>query len=136
MKAGKFSDAREQLRRAIESFGATGSPKQWKLQERFAVLEFRSGNAEHARTLFDALLESRPKQFDFWCVYADMEAKWGDADHARNVYDRMAKLRLSPERMRTALKKWIDFETRNGNDPKRKAYIKQIALEYKAQQQT
>jgi rRNA biogenesis protein RRP5 len=99
------------------------------------VLEFRFGNVEHGRILLDGLLQSRPKQFDFWCLYADMEAKYGHADHARAAHDRMAKLKWSPERMSRVLIKWIEFEPKNGNDPKRTAYIKQIALEHKAQQQ-
>jgi rRNA biogenesis protein RRP5 len=136
MGENKAAEARVLLERVIKSLRAEASPKQWKLQERFAVLEFRSGNMEHGRTLFDGLLQSRPKQFDIWCVYADMETKYGDADRAREVYDRIAHLEWPPERMRTALKKWIQFETKNGNDPGRKAYIKQIALEYQGQRGT
>jgi rRNA biogenesis protein RRP5 len=133
MRAERAHEAREELKRAMDSVGAD-SRKFWKMQERFAVMEFRFNNVEHGRTLFDVVLQNKPKQFDYWCVYADMEAKYGDVDHARAVFDRIARLNLSPERMRSILKKWIEFETRNGDDPKRKAYIKQIALEYKSQQ--
>jgi rRNA biogenesis protein RRP5 len=133
MRAEKAAEAREELKRALDSMG-TESRKYWKLQEKFAILEFKSNNVEHGRTLFDFVLQNRPKQFDYWCVYADMEAKYGDAEHTRAVYDRIARLTLSPERMRSVLRKWIEFETKNGNDPKRKAYIKQIAVDYKAQQ--
>jgi rRNA biogenesis protein RRP5 len=136
MKQSRFDEALDEFRRATDSYRAQGSAKQWKLQERFAILEFRFGNCELGRTMFDALLQNRPKQFDFWCTYADMETKYGDADHARAVYDRIAKLKLSPERMRMILKKWLEFEKQHGDDPKRKAYIKQIALEYTAQRQT
>jgi Tfp pilus assembly protein PilF len=124
MRECKSAQARDGLRLALDSFQCNNSAKQWRLRERFAILEFKSGHTEHGRTLFDDLLQNKPKQFGFWCVYADMEAKYGEADHARQVYDRA-----------TTLKKWLDFETKNGNYPQRKSYIKQVAVEYRAQKQ-
>jgi rRNA biogenesis protein RRP5 len=136
MKEEKFDEAMQEFKRASESCQAQKASKQWKLQQRFAVLQFKFRNVELGRTMFDSLVQNRPNQFDFWCSYADAEAAHGDVDHARAVFDRIAKLKLSPARMRTILKKWLEFEKEHGDDPKRKAYIKQIALEYTAQRQS
>ena len=135
MNEGKFQFAREEQKRGFNSFEAMGLEDRWKLVERFGILEFRNGNVEHGRTVFENLLKAKQNQFDYWNIYADMETKYGDANHARAIYDRLAHTDLNANRMRATLKKWMNFETLHGDDPSRKAHIKQIAIEYRARNQ-
>lgn len=135
MNEGKSQLAREELKRGFQSFDDMKSDDRWKLKERFGICEFRNGNIEHGRTVFEDLIknnENKAHQFDYWNIYVDMETKYGDVDHARNIYDRLANTKLKPDRMRSTLKKWLNFESTHGDDPQRKAHIKKIAVEYSA----
>lgn len=44
---------------------------------KFAQLEFRYGNAEKGRTMFDKVLTSYPKRTDLWSVFIDLMVKHG-----------------------------------------------------------
>ena len=52
---------------------------------RFAQYEFKYGEPERGRTMFESLLSSYPKRVDLWSVYADMLLKKGDLDAVRCV---------------------------------------------------
>lgn len=41
---------------------------------KFAQLEYRHGDPERGRTIFEGIVDSHPKRWDLWSVYADMEA--------------------------------------------------------------
>lgn len=132
MNEGKSQLARDELKKGFQSFESMKSEDRWKLIERFGIFEFRNGNVEHGRSSFEHLIKERPNVFDFWNVYIDMETKYGDVDHARAIYDKLAHTDLKLHRMKAILKKWLTFETTHGDDPNRKAHIKQIAVEYRA----
>jgi len=134
MASGFPEEARTELKRSYDSFPAD-SKKLINLKSRFAVLEFQHGYLEHGRSLFESILQIKPKRFDIWNVYIDQEVKHGDEKHSRTLYDRIAHIDLSAEHMRMILKKWLDFETKNGDDPEKKKYIKKIASEYMAAKQ-
>lgn len=129
MNEGKSQEAREEFKRGLSSFEDSGSQDQWKFKERFGIIEFKNGNIEHGRSMFENLIMNKPL-FEFWNTYIDMETKYGDVDHARELYQRVAKTDLNDKRMKSILKKWLTFETLNGDDPTKKAEIKQIAKEY------
>jgi rRNA biogenesis protein RRP5 len=135
MKEKKFEEARKGFKRAHDSFKTQDAAKTWDLKKDFAVLEFRNGNMEHGRTMFDDLLREKPKRSDFWLVYAAMEGKYGDEDHARMVFDRAAKMRWNRDVARLILKKWVEFEQKHGSDRRRLDYIKQIAEEYREREE-
>ena len=50
-----------------------------------AQFEFKYGDIEHARTMFDSLLSSYPRRFDLWCVYLDMMIQTNDITTVRLV---------------------------------------------------
>lgn len=52
---------------------------------RFAQLEYRLGDAERGRTIFEGVVDSYPKRLDLWNVYIDLEAKSGDVQSVRCV---------------------------------------------------
>lgn len=50
---------------------------------RFAQLEFRFGDAEHAKALFESTLSSYPKRTDIWSIYMDIMIKHGSQKEVR-----------------------------------------------------
>lgn len=50
---------------------------------KFAQLEFRHGEVERGRTIFESLISDHPKRIDIWNIYLDMEITAGDQDVTR-----------------------------------------------------
>lgn len=50
---------------------------------RFAQLEFRFGDPEHAKALFESTLSSYPKRTDIWSIYIDIMIKHGSQKEVR-----------------------------------------------------
>jgi len=48
-----------------------------------AVLEFKHGDTERGKTLFEGILDRYPKRLDIWSVYIDQVAKAGDVQGCR-----------------------------------------------------
>ena len=71
-----------------------------------AQMEFRHGDVERGRTIFENLISSFPKRTDVWSIYIDMlvqlerfdEARWGKVWQeccSRNVHFFEAAFRLT-----------------------------------------
>jgi hypothetical protein len=54
-----------------------------KTISRFAQLEYKYGDAERGKTLFEGIVDSHPKRWDMWSVYMDMEATQGNIQSLR-----------------------------------------------------
>lgn len=52
---------------------------------KFAQMEFKYGEAERGRTLFEEILSNYPKRVDLWSIYLDMEIKTGETENIRFV---------------------------------------------------
>lgn len=52
---------------------------------KFAQYEFKHGDPERGKTMFESLLGSYPKRVDLWSVYIDCVRKQGDLDKVRCV---------------------------------------------------
>lgn len=50
---------------------------------KFAQLEFRYGDVEKGRTMFDKVLTSYPKRTDLWSVFIDLMVKHGSQKDVR-----------------------------------------------------
>lgn len=50
---------------------------------RFAQLEYKVGDAEQGKTIFESILSAYPKKTEIWTVYIDMVVKVGLIDEAR-----------------------------------------------------
>jgi len=53
--------------------------------EKMAILEFKHGEAERGKTLFEGLLERSGKKLDLWSVYIDQMARTGDIQGVRRA---------------------------------------------------
>jgi rRNA biogenesis protein RRP5 len=77
------------VKRALDTFsslsGALIESADVETISKFAQLEFRLGEAERGRTIFEGILDSYPKRLDLWNVYIDMEARVNNVQGVRYV---------------------------------------------------
>lgn len=50
---------------------------------KFAQLEFRFGDAEKGRVMFDKVLTTYPKRTDLWSVFIDLMVKYASQKEVR-----------------------------------------------------
>ena len=50
---------------------------------KFAQLEFKFGEPERGRTVFESVLSNYPKRVDLWSVYIDMALRVGEPQEVR-----------------------------------------------------
>ncbi len=81
-------------------------------------MEFRLGEPERGRTIFESVVSTYPKRLDIWSIYVDMESgsksRPGDPERVRKLYERMTSLQLSSKRARDLFKRWLEFEKKEG----------------------
>ena len=86
-KGDEFTKPKMILQRALQAL-----PKASHISviSKYGMLEFKHGNPESGRTMFEGIVSSYPKRMDIWSVYMDMEAKYGvdNAAQARNLFER------------------------------------------------
>lgn len=63
-----------------------------------AVLEFRHGEAERGKTLFEGLVDRYPKRLDLWNVYIDQMAKVQDIQGIRGLFSRALEQKLTAKK--------------------------------------
>jgi rRNA biogenesis protein RRP5 len=66
--------------------------------EKFAILEFKHGDVERGKTLFEGIINRQPKKLDVWSVYIDQVAKAGDIAGARGLIERVLMLKLTQKK--------------------------------------
>jgi len=99
---------------------------------KYGQQEYKYGNIESGRTMFEGVVTSYPKRTDIWGVYFDMEIKYGknaNKDYIRGLFERCTKLDLKGKKMMFFYKKWLDFELANGT-PATVESVKQRAEEF------
>lgn len=57
----------------FNAMGWNGMKTDLKTISRFAQLEYKYGDPERGRTLFEGIVDSHPKRWDLWSIYMDME---------------------------------------------------------------
>jgi rRNA biogenesis protein RRP5 len=125
LRRGDLEQARQLLPRSLQSLekrkrgyllvmtcSLTHISKDLKTISKFAQLEYKLGEPERGRTIFEGIVDSHSKRCDIWSVYMDMEAGQGDIQHLRyvltydllpysklmrnrNLFDRVLALRMS-----------------------------------------
>ncbi|KIY51212.1 nucleic acid-binding protein [Fistulina hepatica ATCC 64428] len=112
-RRGNDEHARQLLSRSLQSLDKR---KHLKTISRFAQLEYKMGDAERGRTVFEGIVNSHPKRFDLWSVYIDMEVGKQNVQHMRNLFDRVLAVKMNSHKARTFFKKWLNLEKRIGDD--------------------
>ncbi|EIM20729.1 hypothetical protein E3Q22_03362 [Wallemia mellicola] len=83
---------------------------------KFAQMEFRLGDAERGKTIFEGIVESHPKQLDQWFIYVDMLSRKEDLGGLRNVFERLLSHKLSTKKAKSVFKKWLTIEKELGDE--------------------
>ncbi|GAA5976182.1 hypothetical protein JCM11641_001071 [Rhodosporidiobolus odoratus] len=110
---GRPTEARELLPRSLKSLEKRDHVA---TISKFAQLEFKLGDAERGRTIFEGIVDSYPKRLDLWFVYVDMEIKQRNVAGVRALFDRVLAQRLSSKKGKSVFKKWLSFEKDFGDD--------------------
>ncbi|PWY97552.1 nucleic acid-binding protein [Testicularia cyperi] len=112
LRNGKPEASRQLLPRAMQAL-----PKRDHVSmiTSMAINEFKLGDPERGRTIFEGLVDSYPKRLDIWWQYIDQEQRILDNHpQVRNLYERTLTLKLTAKKGKSLLKKWLDFEKKHG----------------------
>ena len=120
-----FDEARTAFAKSIKSLPAR---KQNRTTVKFAQFEFRSGNPERGASVFETLVAGSAKT-DSWSVYFDEMIRAGDMAATRALFERALSLKLKAFKTKFIFKRWLDFETKFGNDESVQA-VKEKAVKY------
>ncbi|KAJ3090994.1 hypothetical protein HK102_001993 [Quaeritorhiza haematococci] len=126
LKHRKAEEARSMLSRSLLSLPKR---KHIKITFKFAQLEFKYGEPERGRTIFEGLVSNYPKRVDLWSIYLDMEIRNGDLSITRRLFDRAINLKFSSKKMKFFFKKYLDFEKNHGDEAGVER-VKKAALDY------
>ncbi|KAJ4002507.1 hypothetical protein F5050DRAFT_1802449 [Lentinula boryana] len=126
LQRGEIEESRKLLPRALQSLD---KQKHLKTISRFAQLEYKFGEPERGRTLFEGIVDSHPKRWDMWSIYMDMEARQSDIQSLRILFDRVLQLKMTSHKAKSFFKKWLELERRLG-DEEGADVVKQKAIEW------
>lgn len=99
------------------------------------MLEYKHARPESGRTMFEGIVTNYPKRMDIWSIYMDMEVKYGGKEsliQARHLFERclsLAEIQKKPKKMKLVFRKYMEFESANGNKQKLAA-LRQRVEEY------
>ncbi|TNN71202.1 Protein RRP5 [Liparis tanakae] len=94
-----------------------------------ASLEFRYGDSEKGRTMFDKVLTSYPKRTDLWSVFIDLMVKRGSQKEVRALFDRVIHLSVSVKKIKFFFKRSLEYEKKHGT-PESIQAVKEKAMEF------
>ncbi|KAJ2653673.1 rRNA biogenesis protein rrp5 [Coemansia sp. RSA 1250] len=139
LKNDKIVESRDLLARALRSLPKR---KHVKAITQFGQMEFKHGEPERGRTVFEGVLGTYPKRVDLWSVYLDMEITlvtrqgldevdssgqcW---EHTRKLFERVTSMKHSSKKMKFLFKRWLKFEKDHGSEATIE-HVKQRAREY------
>ncbi|KAM6347615.1 protein RRP5 homolog isoform 4-T4 [Alca torda] len=126
LKQGQAEATHRLLERALK---ALPTKEHVDVISRFAQLEFRFGDPEHAKALFESTLSTYPKRTDIWSIYMDIMIKHGSQKEVRDVFERVIHLSLAPKKMKFFFKRYLDYEKKFGT-AESVLGVKRAALEY------
>ncbi|NXN36663.1 RRP5 protein, partial [Rhinoptilus africanus] len=126
LKQGQTEATHRLLERALK---ALPTKEHVDVISRFAQLEFRFGDPEHAKALFESTLSTYPKRTDIWSIYMDIMIKHGSQKEVRDIFERVIHLSLAPKKMKFFFKRYLDYEKKFGTAESVLA-VKRAALEY------
>ncbi|XP_061578811.1 protein RRP5 homolog isoform X2 [Cololabis saira] len=126
LQQGQSDAASVLLQRALKSLPAKESVD---VIAKFAQLEFRYGDAERGRSMFDKVLTSYPKRTDLWSVFIDLMVKYGSQTDVRALFDRVIHLSVSVKKIKFFFKRYLEYEKKHGT-PQSIQTVKEKAMEF------
>ncbi|CAH1110436.1 unnamed protein product [Psylliodes chrysocephalus] len=125
----KFKEARNMKDSALKSID--NRKTQLEIIVKFAIMEFKFGDANHGAAIFETILSSYPRIVTIWTTYVDQLVKKDNIDQARQVLERSVCQRLPLKNMKTLFMKFRMFEEQHGT-PETVEAVKEKAKEYVA----
>ncbi|XP_044202134.1 protein RRP5 homolog isoform X2 [Thunnus albacares] len=126
LQQGESDSASALLQRALKSLPSKESVD---VIAKFAQLEFRYGDAEKGRTMFDKVLTSYPKRTDLWSVFIDLMVKHRSQKDVRALFDRVIHLSVSVKKIKFFFKRYLEYEKKHGT-PQSIQTVKEKAMEF------
>ncbi|XP_029949686.1 protein RRP5 homolog isoform X2 [Salarias fasciatus] len=126
LQQGQSDAASALLQRALNSLPSKDSVD---VITKFAQLEFRYGDAEKGRNMFDKVLTSYPKRTDLWSVFIDLMVKHGSQKEVRALFDRVIHLSVSAKKIKFFFKRYLEYEKKHGT-PQSVQAVKEKAVEF------
>ncbi|KAK7202168.1 rRNA biogenesis protein-like protein [Novymonas esmeraldas] len=113
---------RDQLKRTLKDMGeALKGDDATRAIVHIAIHEYKHGNAENGRALFEGLLRKVPKRSDVWSTYIDQETgllhrkdPTASALQVRQVFQRTVAMNFSAKVMQQLLTRFLAFEKLHG----------------------
>ena len=113
-KDKNVKEARFTLQRALQN---VEKKHHIDLSAKFGQFEFKFGESERGKQIFENIISNFPRRTDQWNVYIDLVVKNKEFDFARELFERMIGLNLKPIKMKFMFKKYMEFEKGlNGDD--------------------
>lgn len=126
LRRRSLEEARKLLPRSLQSLEKR---KHLKTISKFAQLEYKFGDAERGKTIFEGIVDSHPKRWDLWSIYMDMEAGQGNIQSLRNIFNRVFAIKMTSHKAKSFFKKWLELERKIGDEEGASA-VKQKAVEW------
>jgi len=126
LQKGNVEESRQILQRCLKSLA---KHKHVKTISKFAQFEFKHGEPERGRTIYEGVMSNYPKRVDLWNVYLDMEIKAGDVAIIRRLFERVISMKFSSKKMKFFFKKYLEFEKSLGDEGE-VDHVKEAALAY------
>ncbi len=126
---GQLKEARFTLQRSVQNLE---KKHHVSVTTKFALMEFRAGEVERGKSVFETLVTNYPGRTDLWSVYVDALVSAGEVEAARAVLERATERgseSLQPKKMKFLFKKLLAFEERHG-DQQSVDRVRKRALEY------
>ncbi|KAI3625962.1 hypothetical protein CBS9595_001323 [Malassezia furfur] len=113
LRHNRPDDAHALVPRSLQSLERR---KHIKALTAYTLSEYKMGDVEHARTLFETLVERYPKRLDLWWQYIDQEARLENISGVRMLMERaMTARHNSTKQTKALLQKWLVLEKRIGD---------------------
>ncbi|EGC34777.1 hypothetical protein DICPUDRAFT_152947 [Dictyostelium purpureum] len=134
LKNQKLDQFNGVLSRALECLP---KKKQIKVINKFGQLEYKLGDVERGRTIFEGLVSNYPNRTDIWNIYLDMELRDKESiksnkdlrDKIRELFNRTVNLKVSDRNIKQFFKRFLTFEKDFGN-PRSIDDVKKLALKF------
>jgi rRNA biogenesis protein RRP5 len=88
--------------------------KQIKIFTKISLDEYNSGNLVRSRNMLIEIINSFPNRLDLWFKLIEQEIQHGNKGNVRNIFDRITAMKLTPAKMKTIYKRYLEYEYKYG----------------------
>lgn len=126
VRADQPGKAKKTLARGLKSLPVR---KHIKVIVKVGLMEFKTGNIERGREVFEGLITNYPKRLDLWNLYIDQEVCAGDVDRTKALFERATHLTLPAKKIKCLFKRYLQYAKDRG-DAAGVEHVKKRAVDY------